>query len=270
METSSQEISKSEVATPSLSSETTPTAPRPPDNSPSTRMNWMSQSTVQNSNIGIQAGSSTVTEQGSVHEPIPVSDTDTTQEQPQLPGGMSLEELQDKVKELFPGFTTDNILRFSSLLGPGKQSSMPRLWDGCRKPKRKSRPQNEYNDPNEWTFNFAPPPTDDMLDNDDVDFTAPIDSNVRQGGAKGDNTSIMVDEQTSEWRFGPARYWYDLFGFPEDGRGFDYGFRMKVRQSFTRHFSYNAFLSHVSLPRQARMRANPLLILVTLYLMMYS
>ncbi len=227
METSLQETKA--VTPPKETTAITSTPPTKTDSSSFTGMNWMSQSTVQTSN--------TATEQDSVHGSIQVtesessegvSDTIPVEGPPPLLGGMSLEQLQAKVKEMFPGFTTNGILRFSSLLGPGKQSSMPRLWEGCRKPKRKTIPPDDYKDPNEWTFNFAPPPSDDMLDNDDVDFMAPVDSSGRQVGTKGDNVTIVVDEQTSEWRFGPARYWYDLFGFPEDGRGFDYGFKTKV------------------------------------------
>ena len=31
----------------------------------------------------------------------------------------------------------------------------------------------------------------------------------------------------SHWRHGPAKLWYDQLGVPEDGRGFDYGFKLK-------------------------------------------
>ena len=164
---------------------------------------------------------------------------------PSLPGGMTMEQLQAKVKELFPGFTPNSILRFSSLLGPGKPSSMPRLWEGCRKPKRKKKPPNECSDPNEWTFNFGPVPSEDMLDNDDKSFMAPVESNLRLRGSKGEGGKIIVDEETSEWRFGPAQYWYDLYGFPEDGRGFDYGFRLKVHMFYMKRESYYCMILYI-------------------------
>lgn len=31
----------------------------------------------------------------------------------------------------------------------------------------------------------------------------------------------------SHWRHGPSKIWYDQLGVPEDGRGFDYGFKLK-------------------------------------------
>ena len=47
--------------------------------------------------------------------------------------------------------------------------------------------------------------------------------------------SHLPDPETSEWRFGPARVWYDLMGVPEDGQGFSYGYKMKVRCSECTH-----------------------------------
>ena len=41
-------------------------------------------------------------------------------------------------------------------------------------------------------------------------------------------SAVHVDPETRAWRFGPAKVWYDSLGVPEDGRGLDYGFKMKV------------------------------------------
>jgi len=38
------------------------------------------------------------------------------------------------------------------------------------------------------------------------------------------------DPLTREWRFGPAKVWYDALGVPEHGAGLDYGFKLKVRE----------------------------------------
>lgn len=57
--------------------------------------------------------------------------------QQELPDNMSLDELYARVKKLFPGFRPNSILRFSSLLGPGKPSSLPKLWSEARKPPKK-------------------------------------------------------------------------------------------------------------------------------------
>ncbi|GLH03339.1 Transcription initiation factor TFIID subunit 1 [Gryllus bimaculatus] len=37
---------------------------------------------------------------------------------------------------------------------------------------------------------------------------------------------ISLDREVAAWRFGPARYWYDALGVPEDGKGFDFGMKI--------------------------------------------
>ncbi len=37
------------------------------------------------------------------------------------------------VRELFPDFRPDKVLRFSRLFGPGKPSSLPQIWRSVRK-----------------------------------------------------------------------------------------------------------------------------------------
>ena len=77
-----------------------------------------------------------------------------------VPEDMSIQELHSEVKALFPGFKPNGILRFSSLLGVGKPSSLPRLWQEAKKPKR--RKKEERSSPKEWKFDFdmdhVPPP----------------------------------------------------------------------------------------------------------------
>ena len=174
--------------------------------------------------------SETISEQVSIStEPPQLMEQMSEEESSPFPNGMSREELYEKVKKLFPGFEPNGILRFSSLLGVGKPSSLPRAWEGCQKPKRKRKPPDDSVNPDEWTFNFGPTPTQDMLDDQVERFLAPVDSySGGCGGVKSDGGNVIVDEETSEWRFGPARVWYDMYGFPEDGRGFDYGFKVKV------------------------------------------
>ena len=57
----------------------------------------------------------------------------------ELPDNMSLDEVYAKVKKLFPGFKPNSILRFSSLLGTGKPSSLPKIWSEAKKPKKKKK-----------------------------------------------------------------------------------------------------------------------------------
>lgn len=37
----------------------------------------------------------------------------------------------------------------------------------------------------------------------------------------------MITSHIAEWRYGPAALWYDMLGVPENGEGFDYGFKLK-------------------------------------------
>ena len=154
-----------------------------------------------------------------------------------LPEGVSsISELHEKVKKLFPDFKPDTNLRFLSMLGPGRKSSYPRIWQGARKRKKKTLEPPADGDeeemkagPDNWTFNFGPKPTPDMCMSDDEEkFLASVDSNMQSAGG-GREVCVEVDKEISEWRFGPARVWYDMISVPEDGRGFDYGFKVKVR-----------------------------------------
>ncbi len=47
-------------------------------------------------------------------------------------------------------------------------------------------------------------------------------------GSQSSARHDSLDPETQEWRFGPAKVWYDMIGVPEDGRDFDYGFKLKV------------------------------------------
>lgn len=43
------------------------------------------------------------------------------------------------VRELFPDFRADKVLRFSRLFGPGKPSSLPQIWRSVRRRRRKRK-----------------------------------------------------------------------------------------------------------------------------------
>ncbi len=55
----------------------------------------------------------------------------------------------------------------------------------------------------------------------EVSKPCPVSSSAAQ-------TSQSGDPLTRDWRFGPARVWYDSIGVPEDGQSLDYGFQLKV------------------------------------------
>lgn len=53
------------------------------------------------------------------------------------------------------------------------------------------------------------------------------DNSNGQGGDRSQRPA------TAHWRFGPAQMWYDMLNVPESGDGFNYGFKGKVRLSFS-------------------------------------
>lgn len=88
---------------------------------------------------------------------------DSEEEFPDLPDNMSLDELHAKVKKLFPGFKPNSILRFSSLLGPGKPSSLPKLWSEAKKPQKRKKSEKPVE--LKLDCDFIPP--DHMINTDD-------------------------------------------------------------------------------------------------------
>lgn len=48
-------------------------------------------------------------------------------------------------------------------------------------------------------------------------------------GRRGKSSSKhSIDPETREWRFGPAKVWYDMLGVPTDGSQLNYGFKVMV------------------------------------------
>lgn len=47
------------------------------------------------------------------------------------------------VRELFPDFRPDKVLRFSRLFGPGKPTSLPQIWRSVRRRRRKRKQSRE-------------------------------------------------------------------------------------------------------------------------------
>lgn len=89
-----------------------------------------------------------------------------------IPENMTLKELRSKVMKLFPGFKPQGILRFSSLLGPGKPSSLPRIWREARKPKKKRR--KGAADTCTWTLDLDTEIPPEMVMTDDEVHRLPV------------------------------------------------------------------------------------------------
>lgn len=58
---------------------------------------------------------------------------------------------------------------------------------------------------------------------------APVESKFSQSTGDADKVAD-TRPKVAEWRYGPAQLWYDMLGIPEDGSGFDYGFKLKECQ----------------------------------------
>lgn len=146
------------------------------------------------------------------------------------------------VRELFPDFSHDKVLRFSRLFGPGKISSLPQIWRSVRRRRRKklqkereakfrdgSDSQSDSDEPtNRRSFglSFAAIPPKDQWASDDEDKLlremTDIDKEEKPEKATNDSKPAVAD-----WRFGPAQLWYDMLEVNETGEGFNYGFKVK-------------------------------------------
>ncbi|KAH8024784.1 hypothetical protein HPB51_001198 [Rhipicephalus microplus] len=141
------------------------------------------------------------------------------------------------VTELFPEFRPGQVLRFSRLFGPGKPSSLPQIWRGVRK--RKKKKQGPFSDIGgasqdamngraeefEWCLDVASPPPPDMCMQDDELRLLRPEEEQSSGNKNEASRSSDVSPQVADWRYGPAQLWYDMYGIPETGDTFDYGFK---------------------------------------------
>lgn len=59
---------------------------------------------------------------------------------------------------------------------------------------------------------------------------APVESKFSQTCGDGDKET-ETRPKVAEWRYGPAQLWYDMLCVSEDGSNFNYGFKLKEKQS---------------------------------------
>ncbi|XP_042732345.1 transcription initiation factor TFIID subunit 1 isoform X2 [Lagopus leucura] len=150
--------------------------------------------------------------------------------------------LLPSVTELFPEFRPGKVLRFLRLFGPGK--NIPSVWRSARRKRKKKHRElaqevqiqegevgvesgTEGKSP--WEYEFAaPPPPEQCLSDDEITMMAPVESKFSQSAGDTDKVTD-TKPKVAEWRYGPAQLWYDMLGIPEDGSGFDYGFKLKEK-----------------------------------------
>lgn len=158
---------------------------------------------------------------------------------------MMPQELKDvDVTELFPDFKRGKVLRFSRLFGPKANSSLPQIWRGVQKRRKKPKtvsgsqvgvkqvPEDESDEYagkkfgwDYYDYDGDPPSPSECMTDDEVLMMRVEDENteVKQQVSKNEEQSPKV----APWRYGPAKLWYDMLGVPDDGVGFDYGFKLK-------------------------------------------
>lgn len=74
------------------------------------------------------------------------------------------------------------------------------------------------------TMGRSPRPDELMVDDEDL-MMRPTTVSLDSGNDSSSNTGLR--SEVAEWRYGPAKLWYDMFDVPESGDGFDYGFQLK-------------------------------------------
>uniref|UniRef100_A0A8C3V3G6 Transcription initiation factor TFIID subunit n=1 Tax=Catharus ustulatus TaxID=91951 RepID=A0A8C3V3G6_CATUS len=146
------------------------------------------------------------------------------------------------VTELFPEFRPGKVLRFLRLFGPGK--NVPSVWRSARRKRKKKHRElaqevqiqegevvveSGVEGKSPWEYEFAaPPPPEQCLSDDEITMMAPVESKFSQSAGDIDKVTD-TKPKVAEWRYGPAQLWYDMLGVPEDGSGFDYGFKLKEK-----------------------------------------
>ncbi|XP_054025705.1 transcription initiation factor TFIID subunit 1 isoform X2 [Dryobates pubescens] len=147
------------------------------------------------------------------------------------------------VTELFPEFRPGKVLRFLRLFGPGK--NVPSVWRSARRKRKKKHrelaqevqiqegevvAESGMEGKSPWEYEFAaPPPPEQCLSDDEITMMAPVESKFSQSAGDPDKVTD-TKPKVAEWRYGPAQLWYDMLGIPEDGSGFDYGFKIKEKE----------------------------------------
>ena len=138
------------------------------------------------------------------------------------------------VKDLFPEFRQCEVLRFSRLF-PVKDSHRPKLWKGLKRKKKKEEPTPDLDTPlstpdvleeeKELKLEIAPFPDDpEMYQEDMAERLHRIEIEKKEEGLKeGEEKNEKRGPKASDWRWGPAQYWYDMLNLPENVEEYDYG-----------------------------------------------
>uniref|UniRef100_A0ABM0LZA8 Transcription initiation factor TFIID subunit 1-like n=1 Tax=Saccoglossus kowalevskii TaxID=10224 RepID=A0ABM0LZA8_SACKO len=146
------------------------------------------------------------------------------------------------VTQLFPEFRPGKVLRFSKLFGLGKPSSLPHIWRGSKRKRRKKKPvaeddQNSADVQKTYMYGIEikpkiMPTIEDCLVDDEVLHGTPMEVKPEQMALDKDKEK-ECKPKVAEWRYGPAQYWYDLLGVDPTAQELDYGFKLKSENENT-------------------------------------
>uniref|UniRef100_A0A1Q3F3H4 Transcription initiation factor TFIID subunit n=1 Tax=Culex tarsalis TaxID=7177 RepID=A0A1Q3F3H4_CULTA len=147
------------------------------------------------------------------------------------------------VRELFPDFRPDKVLRFSRLFGPGKISSLPQIWRSVRRRRKKKLQKQKTKEGSDSTSDsdeprrrqgynlvYAPVPSRDQWASDDEDRLLSLSREEEKEEKQEVDTSGDSKPKVADWRFGPAQIWYDMLNVAETGEDFNYGFKQTDAQ----------------------------------------
>ena len=140
------------------------------------------------------------------------------------------------VRSLFPEFRENQVLRFSRLF-PVKDVNKPNIWKNVKRMLQKS--DGESDEPKEKKFrpysyeNSFPPLPDPVLhpeaycEDQAVRFHSAVKDNTDDDNdGKNESDSQSKGPKPSDWRHGPAQYWYDMLNLPENIEKFDYNLQI--------------------------------------------
>ena len=197
--------------------------------------------------------------------PSKVVKSEPKQEKKPLAGMLPDKYKDTDVRELFPEFRANSVLRFSRLF-PIKAAHKPRLWKGFKKRKKrvmekqqtagqekdggaskdggKAKKEQQSTEvavkveesppapfvprkTNPDEFDFAPFPEDPNMyqEDDSVRFHRPADQKSKEEEEKEERESESKGPKATDWRWGPAQYWYDMLGLPDAVENYDYGLK---------------------------------------------
>ena len=141
------------------------------------------------------------------------------------------------VKTFFPEFRENSVLRFSKLF-PIKESHKPRTWKALKKRRRKELGQeSEEGEPipkekRGWDYK-VPLPTDPNAYQECQSVRFHKLAEVEKEEVKEEKEVSEPEKKgpkPTDWRWGPAQYWYDMLELPEEVPDYDYGLKIRNKE----------------------------------------